>query len=276
MDSYFNISRFTNEDVVRVASEPNDPHIHDFEELLVGVDGQVEHFIDFRALHFKAPFISFVPKGKVHRIKPMLSDDKCLIWVVRFASDFIPETIFQLYALYHAHSDMEMKPGGCFDRLNVLCEMMHDEMQLPKPRLAVARDLLKTIFTMIEAEREKVTGPDQPVPKTHNTTFHNFLKILEENYKRPEGVDFYAEKLFMSSRNLNLVSQSILNKSISEMIEMRKLIEAKNLLIYSDKTVSEIGYELGFNEKAYFTSVFKKRNGQTPTGFREEMRKLIS
>ena len=67
-----------------------------------------------------------------------------------------------------------------------------------------------------------------------------------------------------------------MQKSVSELIETRKLIEAKNLLIYTDKTVSEIGFELGYNEKAYFTRVFKKRTGQTPTEFKEAMQKLIS
>jgi YesN/AraC family two-component response regulator len=54
------------------------------------------------------------------------------------------------------------------------------------------------------------------------------------------------------------------------------LIEAKKLLVTTDKSVSEIGFELGYNEKSYFTSVFKKKAGQTPTEFREEMRALIS
>jgi AraC-like DNA-binding protein len=80
----------------------------------------------------------------------------------------------------------------------------------------------------------------------------------------------------MSSRNLNLLCQNILNQSVSEIIEMRRLTEAKNLLTYTDKTVSEIGFELGYNEKAYFTNVFKKVAGITPTVFRDEMRKILS
>ena len=42
------------------------------------------------------------------------------------------------------------------------------------------------------------------------------------------------------------------------------------------KTISEIGFELGFKEKAYFTSVFKKKAGQTPSAFRDEMKRIIS
>jgi AraC-like DNA-binding protein len=80
----------------------------------------------------------------------------------------------------------------------------------------------------------------------------------------------------MTSRNLNLICHNILQQSVSEIIETRKLIEAKNLLISTDKAISEISYELGYNEKSYFANVFRKKSGQTPSEFREEMKRLIS
>jgi len=276
MNPFFKIFKFTNRDAIKVASEPNELHIHDFEELLIGSAGKVEHFIDFQTLSFNAPFISFVTKGKVHRIRPMILDGKCDIWGLRFSSDFIPESVFRLYSFYHEHANLEMENGGCFDRLNTLCQLMYDEMQQPIPKLATIKDLLKALFSMIESEREKQAAQNEVVTLQQNTTFVNFLKILEENFRRPEGVEFYAEKLFMSSRNLNLICQNILHKSVSEIIETRKLIEAKNLLTYTDKSVSEIGFDLGYNEKAYFTSIFKKKTGQTPTGFRGTISKLIA
>jgi AraC-like DNA-binding protein len=153
---------------------------------------------------------------------------------------------------------------------------MYNESVQSIPDYAVIRLLLNTLFTMIESERRKCIDPDKRLYNTQNITFMNFLRILEENFRRPEGVDFYAEKLFMSSRNLNLICHNILQKSISEIIETRKLIEAKNLLVSTNKTVSEIGFELGYNEKSYFTNVFRKKSGQTPTEFRNEMNGLIS
>jgi AraC family transcriptional regulator, transcriptional activator of pobA len=276
MKNPIKIYKFTTEDAKRVAASVNEPHFHDFEELIIGMEGQLEHFIDFKATLFCAPYISFITKGKVHRVKPLITDGKCNIWVVRFMTEFIPETTFQLYAYYHDHANIEMKNEESFSHIVALCEIMNEIMQQPNPNLASARDLLKTIFTMIEGVREKIAVNQQSYSGVQSTTFRNFLMILEENYRRPEGVEYYAEKLFMSSRNLNLICQNILNKSVSEIIETRKLIEAKNLLIYSDKSISEIGFELGYNEKAYFSSVFKKKNGQTPSAFREEIRKIIS
>ena len=276
MDQLFNIQKYNEADAVKLAATPNEPHVHEFEELMVGIGGDLDHFIDFKSSVFSAPFISFITKGKIHRARPTVKDGNLDIWLITFKSEFIPETTFQLYSYYHDHATLELPKGTCFDRMDQLCGMMFDEIQQTTPDFAVIRHLLSALFTMIESLRKKLAPQEQLSPKTQNITFKNFLQILEENYHRPEGVDFYAGKLFMSSRNLNLICQNILQKSVSEIIETRKLIEAKNLLIATDKTISEIGYELGYNEKAYFTTVFKRKSGQTPTEFREEMKRFIS
>jgi AraC family transcriptional regulator, transcriptional activator of pobA len=276
MDQLFTISRLGCEEVKAIAEKYSDPHAHDYEELLIGAEGEIGHFIDFRSKTLPAPFVSFVAQGKLHLVKPSPSQGKCDIWAVLFKSEFIPETIFQLYSTYHDHADLTMQRGPCFDRMVSLCVIMFNEMQQPIPDYAVIRHLLSALFTMIESERKKQEPGEKVIQKTQNITFKNFLLILEENFRRPEGVDFYAEKLFMTSRNLNLICRNILQKSVSEIIETRKLIEAKNLLMHTQKTISEIGFELGYNEKSYFSNVFKKRTGQTPTEFREEMSNLIS
>ncbi|HLN56614.1 MAG TPA: AraC family transcriptional regulator [Bacteroidales bacterium] len=276
MDQLIHIFRIGPSEAEKIRDSANDPHVHDFEELIIGMEGDLEHFIDFRSEKHSAPFASFVTKGKVHKVMPSVKNGRFDMWVVEFKSEFIPETTFQLYSWYHDHANIPFKPGACFDRLNILCGMMHDEAERPEPDYAVIRILLNALFIMIENERKKTEKEETVLLTTQNVTFRNFLKILEENFRRPEGVDFYAEKLFMSARNLNIICHNIMQKTVSEMIEIRKLTEAKNLLISTDKTISEIGYELGFSEKSYFTTVFKKRSGQTPSEFREEMRQLIS
>jgi AraC-like DNA-binding protein len=275
MEQLFEISRLGCKELEEQSSRYNELHVHDYEELLIGKEGEIGHFIDFKSQVLPAPFISFIAQGKTHLVKPRKKNGQCDIWLLKFRSEFIPETTFQLYSYYHDHANIQMQPGRCFDRMAVLCEMMFYEMQQPLPDYGVIRQLLSTLFTMIESERKKLEPDKASLQKTQNITFWNFLKILEENFRRPEGVEFYAGQLYMSPRNLNLICRNILQKSVSELIETRKLIEAKNLLAHTGKTVSEIGFELGYNEKAYFTTVFKKKTGQTPTEFREEMSKLI-
>ena len=275
MDDLFRLIRVGAAEAARIGEVPNEPHQHDFEELIIGVEGQLEHFIDFRTTISKAPFVTFVTKGKVHRVKPGLKDGRCDMWVLRFRSEFIPETTFQLYAFFHANADIALPDAFCFSRLLTVCELIEGEMAQAQPDLAVVRQLLGALFTLIRSEHRRQHPEAEAPSTTQNETFRHFLQVLEENYRQPHDVEFYASQLFMSPRNLNLITHHILQQSVSRIIETRKLIEAKNLLIATDKPVSEIGFELGYEEKAYFTRVFKKNSGQTPTEFQEEMRRLV-
>lgn len=260
----------------RIDSAPNEPHHHDFEELIIGIKGTLEHFIDFRTETINAPFVSFVTKGKVHRLRPKLHHGEVDMIVLRFQSEFIPETTFQLYAHFHDRAQFALNAERCFERLVTIARMIEGELQMTSPDLAIVRQLLATLFTLIRSEQRREQPEMDPLYATQDETLRNFLRILEENFRQPHDVEFYASQLFMSTRNLNLITQSVLQQSVSRIVETRKLIEAKNLLIATDKPISEIGFELGYEEKSYFTRVFKKNTGQTPTEFREEMRKLVT
>ncbi len=276
MNKLFKIFKVDEEEAKKISSQPDEPHNHDFEELLIGIEGELEHFIDFNTTKTQSPFVSFITKGKTHRLIPKIHNGKCNIWAIRFKSEFIPETTFQLYSIYHTQANLQFEKGYCFQRLVTLCEMIYAETQQDTTDLSIIRQLLGVLFTMIEAERKKLEPQDEPLQKTQHISFGNFLSILEENYRRPVSVEFYAEKLFMSSRNLNIICQNILEQSVSEIIETRKLIEAKHLLISTEKTISEIAYELGYNENSYFSNVFKKKSGQSPSEFRDDMKNLLT
>lgn len=271
MNQLFNIFRIDVARAQEIAAMPDEPHAHDFEELIVGIKGRLVHFVDFKTNIIEAPLVSFIAKGKPHRVVTQLQNGDFDMWVLRFKSEFIAETIFQLYNSFHDNANQVLQTGACFDRLNTICKIIDQEMKHSAPDLSIVRHLLSALFIMIESERKKLTENENSGNFVQNETFINFLKILEDNFRRPLGVEFYAEKLFMSSRNLNLICQKIMNQSVSEIIETRKLTEAKNLLASTSKSISEIGFELGYNEKSYFSNVFKKKSGQTPSEFRDEM-----
>lgn len=276
MNQLFDIFRIDAFRANEIAAMPDETHSHDFEELIIGIQGTLEHFVDFKLDVVNAPVVSFIAKGKAHRIITKLQNGHFDMWVLRFKSEFIAETIFQLYSSYHNNANQLLQTGACFNRLSAICEIIDQEMKQPTPDLSIVRHLLSALFIMIESERKKQTENEDPHNSIQNETFINFLKILEDNFRRPLGVEFYAEKLFMSSRNLNLICQKIMNQSVSEIIETRKLTEAKNLLASTSKSISEIGFELGYNEKSYFSNVFKKKSGQTPSEFRDQMQNLTA
>ena len=274
MEQLFTIFRFTTEDAKALEGKSIEPHIHDFEELIIGSKGKISHFIDFEDETVYAPFVSFVTRGKPHLLRPQTHNDECDLWVIRFRSEFMSEVIFKMYGYFHNKANVTLPTDEIFDRLTTLCKMMYDETQRPSPGLVVIKQLFMTLLTIINHERP--TNIQSDSANSASETYTHFLHILEENFRRNVKISFYAEKLFMSERNLNLVCHEVMQQSAGEIIETRKLTEAKNLLINSNKTIAEIGFELGYNEKAYFYKVFKRKTGHTPTAFRKEMKQLIS
>ncbi len=276
MDELFKIYKVNTAEAIRISQSQNEPHQHHFEELVIGLQGQLEHFIDYKVELQDAPFISFVTKGKIHRINPIPVNNMLDFWVIRFKSELIPETTFQLYNYYHDQSNIKLDSLSKLNRLDTICSIIFEEYNQANIDLAIIKDLLTVLFSMIEVERRRIHNSTKNLISNQNLIFKNFLVILEENYSRNEGVQFYAEKLFMTSKSLNIITQNILHQSVSEIIETRKLIAAKNLLFSTELSIAEIGFELGYSDKSYFTSVFKKKSGQTPTQFRKDMRNIFS
>ena len=273
MENLFHIFEITEELAVDLASRTIEAHFHDFEELIIVTHGCMEHFIDFRMEVVCAPVACYISMGKMHRLVP---HKDMRGWVVNYKNEFIPDSKLNFYSNFFTSTNITLSSGTCINRFITLCEIITAEYHQDFIDHTTIRHLVSGLVAMIDAERKRSSPVDNVAKATQVTTFNNFLRILEANFLRNEGVSFYADKMNMSERNLNNVCQNNFHKSVSEIIETRKLIEAKRMLLHSDKTVSEIGYELGYNEKSYFTRVFHSKMDITPSRFREMARSIIS
>lgn len=273
MDKQFYIFEITKDVVEILRSKSEDAHYHDFEEIILVTQGSLEHYIDFQVEVVHAPFVSYVSQGKVHRI---VEHPELRGWVINYQNEFIPNSKLSFYSNFITSTNIPISNNGCTNNFAELCQIIYNEYSRETTDFSAIRNLTMGLISMIEAERKRNMPIENTTKLSQIETFNNFLKILEQNFRRDEGVSFYANKMNMSERNLNIICKNNFQKSVSEIIETRKLIEAKNLLIHSDKTVSEIGYELGYNEKSYFTRVFRNKLSVTPTQFREITAGIIS
>ncbi|MEI8086698.1 MAG: AraC family transcriptional regulator [Paludibacter sp.] len=273
MDKQFHIFEITKEVVEALMTKSENAHFHDFEELIIVTEGSLEHYIDFQVEVITAPAASYVSMGKMHRI---VEHDDLRGWVINYQNEFIPDSKLNFYSNFFTSTAVPLSPNDCTNRFVSLCELINADYQQENPDFSTIKHLTNGLISMVESERKRNIPLENNVKSSQIATFNNFLRILEENFRRDEGVTFYAEKMNMSDRNLNIICKNNFQKSVSEIIETRKLIEAKNLLIHSNKSVSEIGYDLGYNEKSYFTRVFRNKLSVTPTEFREITRAIIS
>lgn len=81
-----------------------------------------------------------------------------------------------------------------------------------------------------------------------------------------------ANQLSVSQRYLSDTLKKETGKTSTEHLQLYLIDEAKNILLNPDKTVSEVAYELGFEYPPYFSRLFKKKEGISPSEFREKYR----
>ena len=79
-----------------------------------------------------------------------------------------------------------------------------------------------------------------------------------------------ASKLSLSARYLSDLLKQETGKTALEHIHISLVTEAKNILLSTDNTVAETAYQLGFENPPYFSRLFKKEVGLTPTEYREQ------
>lgn len=95
-----------------------------------------------------------------------------------------------------------------------------------------------------------------------------FKKLVEQYYKEMRSVNEYADKLNVSPNHLNRLIKQQSGKTASAIIQETLLLEAKSLLKYSDKTISEIAFELHFTDSSHFNHFFKQATGLSPKQYR--------
>lgn len=104
--------------------------------------------------------------------------------------------------------------------------------------------------------------------------FRQFNLIVEQRYKELHQVKDYATLLNKSPKTLaNIFAEHKL--SPLQIIHERLYLEAKRMLIYTDDRLKDITFALGFEETAHFSRFFKKMDGDSPSNFRENHRKVL-
>jgi AraC-like DNA-binding protein len=71
---------------------------------------------------------------------------------------------------------------------------------------------------------------------------------------------------------LNRAIKSVSGKTASDLIIERLILEAKRLLLFSDLSNKEVAFKLNYEDPSYFTRIFRRKTGLTPTEFRSKMK----
>lgn len=98
-----------------------------------------------------------------------------------------------------------------------------------------------------------------PSAKNQEERFHlirKFNLLVEANFKIEHSVSFYADRLYKSPKTLSNLFAIYNQSTPSQIIQKRIILEAKRLLLYTDRTIKHITFELGFEDVSYFSNFF--------------------
>jgi AraC family transcriptional regulator, transcriptional activator of pobA len=153
-----------------------------------------------------------------------------------------------------------------------LFSTMKAEMQ--NPALAQYELLISYLkIFLITASRLKTELHPQAVETSEANkepfVLQKLKDAIEVNYKTKHSPAQYAEMLFLSPKTLAKMTKTYFNKTLSNLINERIIIEAKRELYLTNKTIKEIAFELGYNDEYYFSRFFKINADVSPQLYRQ-------
>lgn len=118
---------------------------------------------------------------------------------------------------------------------------------------------------------EQFTGDE---PSADQQLLRTFQALIEQHYCELHEVGAYAALLHISARHLSEVVKAQSGRPAIKHVHARLVLEARRRLFYTQHSLKEIAFELGFSEASYFNRFFKRETGTTPADYRATIRKM--
>lgn len=248
-------------------------HQHTYYEIIWVEKGSGIHTIDFVDYHYSGPCIFLLHPRNAHKIqKDILSSGGVIKFNEHFFTNDEPASKFLLkFAVFN---DIDVLPVLNLSiseakKIKYLFEIIFaeiNERQIPMTTLVLS--LLKSLLLKIY----QIKKESFPIDNLYNPTsnrYQEFQELVEKYFKHQHTLTFYSEKLKFSTRTLNELCKKNSHKTAHQLIKDRLLLEAKRMLTYTDFSVKEIAFQLGFDDSSYFTRFFIVNTQMSPTAFRK-------
>lgn len=250
------------------------PHKHSFYHFVVFTAGTGSHTIDFKRYEIKPQQVYFMAPGQVHTWE-FQGDEAGFI--VNFNSDYFQSFLWNTDYLMR-FSFLSGALSDCLLDLDAqtfkaISALLTDLITLQQQ--GADADILRSMLLCVLLYIEQTQGHKKPLTQRNSynaTIYHNFRKLVDQQFKSKRLPKEYAELLYITPNHLNAICKDYIGQPAGEIIRARVVLEAQRLLINRQLSIAEIASILKFADNSYFTKFFKKQTGHTP----EEFRKLTS
>lgn len=160
---------------------------------------------------------------------------------------------------------------GTFEMLidQIKAEMQNDALAQYELLVSYLKIFLITASRLKTKQQslETVKGPEGKEP----FVLQNLKNYIELHFKKKHSASEYADLLNMTPKALAKITKTHFNKTLTDLISERIIIEAKRELYLTNKSVKEIAYELGYDDEHYFSRFFKNNAEVSPQLYRESV-----
>lgn len=253
------------------------PHKHNFYAVFLFTKGSGTHEIDFTTYEVKPGAIFFLYPGQTHGWH--LSDDieGYLFFHTKefYEMGYVNNTLYE-YPFFKSNAS-----NKCFYLDQIFTsKLMHDieniyneYLQNNWKKTQLILSYLTQIYILLNRQIESNSLIDHNSLRHYQNQFNTFEHLVDKYYKEIKSASEYAEKLNITQKHLNRIVKSITDKTTTNIIIERNILEAKRNLIYTNKTFNQIAQDLGYTDYSYFNKLFKKYTGETPTEFIKRYKK---
>lgn len=211
-----------------------------------------------------------LPKDIIEH-KDVSSDIRGIFFIVsqRFIEEAFPKIgeILPIFLYIQKYPKIELTANQCFN-----IQQFYDFFIQRLKDQSVYRD--KMISSILQALIYYITGllinSDKREKKERKEELlSKFIQLIIKHYKENRTLDFYAEKLFISTKYMSDIIKKTSGLTAHDWIDRYTILEAKILLRSTNKTIQEISNELNFPNHSFFSKYFKHHMGMTPKAYRQ-------
>lgn len=251
------------------------PHRHDFYQIFWMTEGAPSFNLDFDHMSIEAHTLVFVPPGAVHTFGARNNAEG---FILSFEEDFLESEghSVDLFAECPALDPAQIRtllavPDSSVEIVDGYCRRIFEEFTAKREgyRSATAA-LLRLLLVEIRRCLSYQTSPSSF--RKYSSLTARFLRTLSARPYQVTTASEVARLLGVSRSWLNQLVRQETAKNLTDHLQGRLILESKRLLAHSDLNVSEVAYQLGFEDPSYFTRLFRQMEGLSPREFREEYR----
>ena len=248
------------------------PHRHDFYQIFWLTQGERSFTIDFDNFPVRAPSFVFVPPGAVHTFGTLESTNG---YMLSFQQDFLEAQgysidLFQDCPVFDpAHFRVVLQVSHtAVQRVTGYVEEIFAEFNAKQHQYQTAMAaFLRLLFVEIKRAVSNQTGSNSH--QKYSPLTARFLRRLNSRPYQIASASEVSKLLGVSRSWLNELVRKETGRNLTDHLQRRFILESKRLLAHSDLNISEIAYQLGFDDASYFTRLFRQIAGTSPSEFRE-------